>query len=579
MLIHIRRIFALALLAIGAQAQAASTQNLLAKVDLREVPLAEACRLIAEPSGLNIVPSQAASARTVSLYLRQVDARTAVDALAQAHQLAVIEQGGILRLVTLEERTQSKTAVGDERTAYFTVLYPNVFDVAYAVRNLFGRRVQLRVSEGDQQMLLDLQDRFTRFDLVNSRTQGLGTQAFGSQGFNTQGFGGQGFNANGTGFPGQSGFNNSFLNSNQDVRTLDGAAGRDGGDVSASGASEPASGIPIHVTAARRQNKLVVRTADLEALGQIEELVRELDVPTAMVLLEVRILSVDLNDGQTSFFEYQFADGKFGGDFSTGAIQPAVPPALGVGGTGTTPGNFIFQFVDAQFGARMQLLERESRVKLVSTPILLTANNEVSRLFVGREVPLNRGFSGGQVVSNQTSTSTVSGTSAIEFRPVGTTLLITPNINADRTVTLRILQENSEVRSTAQILVPSGNEFVQQQVGVVSSQTITGTIVAKDELAVAFGGLIEEGTEVVNEQVPLLGDIPLVGKLFSRDSDKQTRREIVVVVRPFVFATPADQDARTRQLLEGIERDRAKLEASATTTSPEGLEILGLPKR
>jgi general secretion pathway protein D len=569
MLTQIRRIFALALLAIGAQAQAASAQNLLAKVDLREVPLAEACRLIAEPSGLNIVPSQAASARTVSLYLRQVDARTAVDALAQAHQLAVIEQGGILRLVTLEERTQSKTAVGDERTAYFTVLYPNVFDVAYAVRNLFGRRVQLRVSEGDQQMLLDLQDRFTRFDLVNSRTQGLGTQAFGSQGFN----------ANGTGFPGQSGFNNSFLNSNQDVRTLDGAAGRDGGEDSASGASEPASGIPIHVTAARRQNKLVVRTADLEALGQIEELVRELDVPTAMVLLEVRILSVDLNDGQTSFFEYQFADGKFGGDFSSGAIQPAEPPALGVGGTGTTPGNFIFQFVDAQFGARMQLLERESRVKLVSTPILLTANNEVSRLFVGREVPLNRGFSGGQVVSNQTSTSTVSGTSAIEFRPVGTTLLITPNINADRTVTLRILQENSEVRSTAQILVPSGNEFVQQQVGVVSSQTITGTIVAKDELAVAFGGLIEEGTEVVHEQVPLLGDIPLVGKLFSRDSDKQTRREIVVVVRPFVFATPADQDARTRQLLEGIERDRAKLEQSATTTSPEGLEILGLPKR
>jgi general secretion pathway protein D len=569
MLTQIRRIFALALLAIGAQAQAASAQNLLAKVDLREVPLAEACRLIAEPSGLNIVPSQAASARKVSLYLRQVDARTAVDALAQAHQLAVIEQGGILRLVTLEERTQSKTAVGDERTAYFTVLYPNVFDVAYAVRNLFGRRVQLRVSEGDQQMLLDLQDRFTRFDLVNSRTQGLGTQAFGSQGFN----------ANGTGFPGQSGFNNSFLNSNQDVRTLDGAAGRDGGEDSASGASEPASGIPIHVTAARRQNKLVVRTADLEALGQIEELVRELDVPTAMVLLEVRILSVDLNDGQTSFFEYQFADGKFGGDFSSGAIQPAEPPALGVGGTGTTPGNFIFQFVDAQFGARMQLLERESRVKLVSTPILLTANNEVSRLFVGREVPLNRGFSGGQVVSNQTSTSTVSGTSAIEFRPVGTTLLITPNINADRTVTLRILQENSEVRSTAQILVPSGNEFVQQQVGVVSSQTITGTIVAKDELAVAFGGLIEEGTEVVHEQVPLLGDIPLVGKLFSRDADKQTRREIVVVVRPFVFATPADQDARTRQLLEGIERDRAKLEQSATTTSPEGLEILGLPKR
>ncbi|MFM7283114.1 MAG: type II secretion system protein GspD, partial [Planctomycetia bacterium] len=243
------------------------------------------------------------------------------------------------------------------------------------------------------------------------------------------------------------------------------------------------------------------------------------------------------------------------------------------------PGKFIFQFVDAQFGARMQLLERESRVKLVSTPILLTANNEVSRLFVGREVPLNRGFSGGQVVANQTSTSTVSGTSAIEFRPVGTTLLITPNINADRTVTLRILQENSEVRSTAQILVPSGNEFVPQDVGVVSSQTISGTIVAKDELAVAFGGLIEEGTDVGTERVPLLGELPLVGALFRRDVDQAKRREIVVVVRPFVMGTPSDSDQRTRTLLEGIDKGRSALEKSTTTTGVEGLEVLGLPKR
>jgi len=537
-----------------------AAQVTLAKVDLRDIPLSEACRLLAEPSGLNIVPSQAAAARTVSLYLRNVEAKLAVDLLAQAHQLVMLEQGGVLRLLTREEREQSKSEPREERTRYFTVLYPNVFDVALAVRNLFGRRVQFRVTENDQQMLIDLQDRFTRFDLINSRTQGLGSMSLGGGtlgALNPQ----------------------NLSNTNQDLRTLDGAEAR--GDSFESGAllPDPAQGLPIHLTAARRQNKLVVRTSDQEALEQIEELVRELDVPTAMVLLEVRILSVDLSDGMSSFFEYQFNDGKLGGDFSTGAIAPAVPPALGVGGTGTTAGNFIFQFVDAQFGARMQLLQREARVKLVSTPILLTANNEVSRLFVGREVPLNRGFSGGQVVSNQTSTSTVSGTSQIEFRPVGTTLLITPNINADRTVTLRILQENSEVRSTAQILVPSGNQFVEQEVGVVSSQQISGTIVAKDELAVAFGGLIEEGSDASTEKVPVLGDIPLVGRLFRRDGDSSTRREIVVVVRPFVFATPADTDQRTRTLLQGLERDRSALEKSASTTGTEGLEVLGLPKR
>lgn len=566
-----RLMFVLLLLVAPAQLTAlARAQTMLSKVDLRAIPLREACRLLAEPSGLNIVASPAAAELPVSLYLRGIDVRAAIDALAQAHDLSVLESGGLVRLVTNTERIRERTEVREEQTAYFTVLYPNVFDVAYAVRNLFGRRVQLRVSEGDQQMLLDLQDRMARFDLVNSRTQGLGTQSLGSNALG---------GISGSGALGSFQQQNALNLQGQDSRTLAGAGGLGDGADGMQGTPDPALGVPIHVTAARRQNKLVVRTSDSAALAQIEELVRELDVPTAMVLLEVRILSVELSDGQSSFFEYQFSDGKLGGDFATGAIAPSVAPALGVGGTGTTPGNFIFQFVDAQFGARMQLLERESRVKLVSTPILLTANNEVSRLFVGREVPLNRGFSGGQVVANQTSTSTVSGTSAIEFRPVGTTLLITPNINADRTVTLRILQENSEVRSTAQILVPSGNEFVPQDVGVVSSQTISGTIVAKDELAVAFGGLIEEGTDVGTERVPLLGELPLVGALFRRDVDQAKRREIVVVVRPFVMGTPSDSDQRTRTLLEGIDKGRSALEKSTTTTGVEGLEVLGLPKR
>lgn len=566
-----RLMFVLLLLVAPAQLTAlARAQTMLSKVDLRAIPLREACRLLAEPSGLNIVASPAAAELPVSLYLRGIDVRAAIDALAQAHDLSVLESGGLVRLVTNTERIRERTEVREEQTAYFTVLYPNVFDVAYAVRNLFGRRVQLRVSEGDQQMLLDLQDRMARFDLVNSRTQGLGTQSLGSNALG---------GISGSGALGSFQQQNALNLQGQDSRTLAGAGGLGDGADGMQGTPDPALGVPIHVTAARRQNKLVVRTSDSAALAQIEELVRELDVPTAMVLLEVRILSVELSDGQSSFFEYQFSDGKLGGDFATGAIAPSVAPALGVGGTGTTPGNFIFQFVDAQFGARMQLLERESRVKLVSTPILLTANNEVSRLFVGREVPLNRGFSGGQVVANQTSTSTVSGTSAIEFRPVGTTLLITPNINADRTVTLRILQENSEVRSTAQILVPSGNEFVPQDVGVVSSQTISGTIVAKDELAVAFGGLIEEGTDVGTERVPLLGELPLVGALFRRDVDQAKRREIVVVVRPFVMGTPSDSDQRTRTLLEAIDKGRSALEKSTTTTGVEGLEVLGLPKR
>ncbi|MFG0318718.1 MAG: type II secretion system protein GspD, partial [Planctomycetota bacterium JB042] len=296
---------------------------------------------------------------------------------------------------------------------------------------------------------------------------------------------------------------------------------------------------PIYVTAASRQNKLLVRTSDTAALAQIEELVRELDVPTALVLLELRILAVGLDDAQESFFEYQFASGSAQGEFATGDIA-APSSGLGPGGTGLRAEDLIFQYVDSTFAARLQVLESENRVQTLATPILLTANNEVSRLFVGREVPLNRSFEGGQTLVNEATTTTATGSTDIEFRPVGTTLFLTPNINADRSVTLRIVQENSDVNSTAEVLVPSGTDFVPQDVGVVSSQSVSGTIVAQDDRAVAFGGLIERGTTSDVAGIPYLRDIPYLGVLFRRTVEEQTRREIVIVVRPYVIGTPAE---------------------------------------
>jgi len=296
---------------------------------------------------------------------------------------------------------------------------------------------------------------------------------------------------------------------------------------------------PIHVTVASRQNKLLVRTSDPGAMEQIRSLVEELDVPTALVLLEIRILSIDLADGLESFFEYQLGGSSIQGSFTTGDIA-APASGLGPGGTGLRLEDLIFQYVDSSFGARLQVLETENRVQTLATPILLTANNEVSRLFVGREVPLNRSFVGGQTLVNQSTSTTATGTTNIEFRPVGTTLLVTPSINADRTVNLRIVQENSDVNSTAEVLVPSGTDFVPRSVGVVSSQSLSGTVVARDNMAVAFGGLVEHGTVTDVSGVPILGDIPLLGVLFQRRIESDTHREIVIVVKPYVIGTPTE---------------------------------------
>lgn len=576
-----------------------SAPGTLSRVDLRQLPLQLACRLISDQVGQNIVASKGAADATVTIYLRNVDATAAIRAICDAYQFWFRrdESGGIVRVSTVDEYKRDLTDVQEEKTEVFTLNYPNVYDVGYAIRDLFGDRVDLRISEADDDVFLDLSDRLQRFDLIDSRTQGFG-QGIGLGSGATFGSGGTFGSSGGTNLGnalssqgiGRASTFDQFRTdtaakekdalrgtlSAEEIQRLEAAIQQLGGSPGSSDelAKELARRYvaPIHITVASRQNKLLVRTSDVAALEQIHMLVRELDVPTALVLLEIRVLSIDLSDGMESFFEYQLGSGSFQGSFATGNIAPP-SSGLGPGGTGLRLEDLIFQYVDSSFGARLQVLETENRVQTLSTPILLTANNEVSRLFVGREVPLNRSFVGGQTLVNESTSTTATGTTNIEFRPVGTTLMVTPNINADRTVNLRIVQENSDVNSTAEVLVPSGTDFVPRSVGVVSSQSVSGTVVAKDDMAVAFGGLIERGTTSDVSGVPFLGEIPLLGVLFRRTVERETHREIVIVVKPYVIGTPTEYASTTTSMLRNLGVDLTELHKDPTTgevLSPTG---------
>jgi general secretion pathway protein D len=582
----------------------------LARIDLRGVPLEQAARLLADRSGLNVVVSALAAPKPVSLYLGNVEPLVAVQSICEANQLWWRRDAttGVVRISTADEYQADVRELMEDRTESFTLHYPNVFDVGRALRELYGDRVVVRTASQQDDSLLDLANRLSRFDLFDGRQQGFGQTvagngqqngAFGSQSRFGSGFGsafGAGFGAgyDGSGYgqyqgQGAYGGGNQFDGiqqqawTAQQIQRLEQALARieAGNPAAAQDVQKELAGrtrAPIYVTVAARQNKVVVRTADAAALEQIRELVRTLDVPTALVLLEVRVLSVDNSDGFESFFEHQWARSTTAGQMTTGTIAPPAPGALGPGGTGIRSGDLLFQYVDSRFAARMQLLERDRRVRSLATPILLTANNEVSRLFVGKEVPINRSFFGGATNQNQNTTTTTTGTTSIEFRPVGTTLLMTPSINADRTVSLKIVQEQSNVDSSATVLVPSAEGFVPQNVNVVSSQTVSGTIVAKSELAVAFGGLVETGKQDSVEKVPLLGDIPLLGMLFRRDQKLDYRREIVIVVRPFVIGTPAEQVDRSAEVLRGLGVDVERLEPKGASGEP-GAPLFGGNRR
>jgi general secretion pathway protein D len=322
----------------------------------------------------------------------------------------------------------------------------------------------------------------------------------------------------------------------------------------------------IFVTVIRRNNQVIVRTGDERTMEQIRDLIARLDVPTPLVLLEVKVLRLALGDEFNSAFDYQFSDGAtVAGGFTSGNILPPVSDALNgpprrfasvqPGGTGLNNDHFYFQAVNDSFRMRLQLLENNNRLTTLATPLLLTANNEVSRIFIGETLPFTVGFTAGQVVPTGAGTAnTITSTPITELRDVGQSLLITPNINADRTVTLRIVQEQSEpVKDGARIPVTDAAGGVTEvPVDTVRRNTVSGTVVGMDGLTVALGGLIEERVKDNRAEVPVLGKLPVVGFFFRRQNSVRERAELVILIRPYVFNTPAESAATSEELMQQL---------------------------
>jgi general secretion pathway protein D len=565
----------------------ASQQEILELVDFRGETMDQVVRSFSELSNLNIVASAEASKVEVNLFLRNVLPMDVLENLTKTHDLyyRVDEKSGIIRIYTTDEYERNLASFREERTQVFTLLYPNPVDVAVAIRDLFGDRVQLNFGVGDEDAILDLVFRMNRFDLIDSRSLGLGqfqgNYSYGGRGYNSiNGLGGFNNNDYRNQYPGGQRGNEyqplTDLNAEQIQKLVNALQEKQSVAETQPAGVDPESKdaiadllrekqATIYVTVVRRNNQIVIRTGDENTMRQVEQLIQRLDVPTPLVLLEVKVMSVLLDDDFRSTFDYQFSDGgTSAGSFTTGDILPTPSDSL-VGearrlasmipGGGTlNQGDLTFQVVSNSFRARMQLLEDDNRITVLNTPLLLTANNEVSRIFIGDTIPFTVGFNSPQVISGGNNNTTIAGTPITELRDVGQSLLITPSINADRTVTLRVVQENARrVINGGRIPVLNTNGGItNQEVDTVNRSTISGTVVAKDGLAVALGGLIEDEVSDSREQMPVVGKIPVLGFFFRRQNTGRLRRELIVMVRPYIFNTPSESAAMSEQLLQNL---------------------------
>ena len=587
-----------ALQRVSAGQTPAATTALVHLIEFREMKLLDALRLLSDQTGINIVSSSDAAKVNVSLFLRNVPVVAAIEALCKANNLWYKDDpdSGIIRIMTTQEYQRDLVSYREQQTEVFTLLYPNALTVALAIRDLYGDRVRLSLNrEEGTDDTQELTSRFDRFDIVdqrgffqNSQSGGTGTNGGGS------GYGGNygnsgvsnvggigvlnstGRNTNDTGVSNigrqnintlrdQDELNNLTPDQLQSVQSLIAKGGTpdQANDFLDALRKKPASTYTTYVTLSRRSNSVMVRTSDKLMMDEMRKLVKRLDVPTSTVLLEVKVLSLDLGDDFNSAFDFQFSDGvNNAGGFTSGDIQPPASDlirgnarkaaSLAVGGTAVQAGDLTFQYVNKSFRTRIQLLESKNKVTTLATPMIMTANNEVSRLFVGEQRPIVRGISSQTVVNSNLSTS--SPTTNFDYVPVGTTLLITPNINSDRTVTLRILQENSSiVTGGATIPVVAANGSVQQTpVDIVSTRTVSGTVVAKDDLTLAVGGLIQDSVSDQRSLIPGIGKVPVIGFFFRRQATSRSRQELIVVIRPHILSTPCEAEEISQRLLREL---------------------------
>jgi general secretion pathway protein D len=202
----------------------------------------------------------------------------------------------------------------------------------------------------------------------------------------------------------------------------------------------------------------------------------------------------------------------------------------------------------------LRLLRSDSNANILSTPNLLTLDNESAEIVVGQEVPFvtgqfvsNASTTGTTTDNNQTTTGVVNPFQTIERKNVGLTLKITPQINEGGAIRLEIEQEISSVSPTT---VSGASDLI------TNTRSISATVLVDDGQIIVLGGLITDDISDTFEWVPVLGKIPLIGALFRKKSKQAVKRNLMVFLSPKIIRTPTDLFEHTKNQYESIQQQQ-----------------------
>lgn len=280
------------------------------------------------------------------------------------------------------------------------------------------------------------------------------------------------------------------------------------------------------VVADVENNALLISTTE-QNYHRIEQILRQLDALPIQVMLEAVIAEVRLNDELKFGLRWAVESGKFRFNLSnlaSGLAGAAMPGAA-------------FGFVSDNIQVTLNALASITDVNIISSPTIMALNNQKATLQVGDQVPI--------VTQQATGVETVSArvVNSVTLKDTGLILNVTPRINASGRVLLDIDQEVSNVVKTTTSGIDSPT---------IQQRRLTTKVIVNDGESIALGGLIQERNSLDRAQVPLIGEVPLLGNLFKNKTDTISRTELIIFIRPRVVRNITEAREVTAEFREKL---------------------------
>ena len=332
----------------------------------------------------------------------------------------------------------------------------------------------------------------------------------------------------------------------------------------------------VSIIADSAQNALVVK-AEPQLMREIESAIQQLDIRREQVLIEAAIIEVSGDDADQLGIQWALGDLSSGiglisfsnvgaslasiaaGYLSNGSTGAASAIASGSnGGNGATLALGNFSNSRKAYGALIQALKTNTKSNLLSTPSIVTMDNEEAYIVVGQNVP----FVTGSV--STTSTGVANPYTTVERKDVGVTLKVIPHIGENGTVRLEVEQEVSAVQDKGQ-----ATDLI------TSKRAIKTSVLAEHGQTVVLGGLISDNRTLSRQGLPGLSSIPYVGRLFRADSNSNEKRNLLVFIHPTIVGDANDVRRISQQRYNQLYSLQLSMDKNGNFAKlPENLEQL-----